>query len=350
MKNILKKLIGETSKFAVGDDHNNSDIDYYLHETYEPIASYRLAEKLNIEEKPLHAKELFYKAFSLKPDICRWVLQANHPNHKYLFPGIRPEEKQDYCPLCGGKDGLPHWCYSLMDLKAQYVQRFNPVRLWMRCEACNHLYAEEFPKNEPSITSPSHNKSDYAMKTNISMFRYYSEILNKLYEITKGKELLEIGIGGSECALIAQELGYNVFGIDISNENVQQALRYGIKAEVHDFVLFEPRQKWDIIILGDVLEHVSDPIHTIQKLQSILNKNGAIWISTPNFESAVATVRGHNDQMRRVANHRNYFSRHSLYRLLERLNFRPIDYQISTHYNGSMEVIAVKGSVSTPNN
>jgi len=30
-----------------------------------------------------------------------------------------------------------------------------------------------------------------------------------------GSNFLEIGIGGSECSLVAKELGYNVLGLDI---------------------------------------------------------------------------------------------------------------------------------------
>jgi hypothetical protein len=42
--------------------------------------------------------------------------------------------------------------------------------------------------------------------------------------------------------------------------------------------------------------------------------------------------------MRRQQFHLNYFSRESLYMLLERNYLLPVDYQISSHYNGSMEV------------
>jgi hypothetical protein len=96
--------------------------------------------------------------------------------------------------------------------------------------------------------------------------------------------------------------------------------------------------------MGDVLEHVSDPDKALAKAESLLNDNGALWISTPSFESAFSLVVGHNDAMRRQQFHLNYFSRESFYMLLERNGLIPVDYHISGHYNGSMEVIAIKES------
>ena len=147
---------------------------------------------------------------------------------------------------------------------------------------------------------------------------------------------------GCECSLVAQEMGYNVFGIDISEASVIQAQEYGINAVANDFAEFEARQKWDIIIMGDVIEHVTDPVATMEKAYNLLNDNGCVWISTPNFEGAFAKARGHNDPMRREAGHRNYFSRYSMLMLLERFGFVPVDYRLSDHYNGSFEVIAMK--------
>ena len=94
--------------------------------------------------------------------------------------------------------------------------------------------------------------------------------------------------------------------------------------------------------MGDVLEHVSDPDQALAKAESMLSEDGALWISTPSFESAYTQIVGHNDVMRRQQFHLNYFSRESLYMLLERNHLIPVDYIISGHFNGSMEVTAIK--------
>lgn len=227
-----------------------------------------------------------------------------------------------------------------------HVQEYNPVRVWMHCESCNHLYAEEFPEfpeqNRQTFDRTQKHSEDTAMPTKTHLFPYYSELLGKLGQFTTGSELLEVGIGGCECSLVAQEMEFHVFAVDIAEANVLQAQKYGIDAKQLDFMKFDTDKKWDVIILGDVIEHVSDPVQAMHKIYDLLDDNGVLWVSTPNFEAAFSVVAGHNDAMRREASHKNYFSRYSLFKLLEECHLIPVDYKISTHYNGSMEIIVVK--------
>ena len=61
-----------------------------------------------------------------------------------------------------------------------------------------------------------------------------------------------------------------------------------------------------MVIMGDVLEHVSDPVRAVEKAHELLEDDGALWISTPNFESAFSLVADHDDPMRRQQYHLNY--------------------------------------------
>jgi len=305
-----------------------------------PYAHYRLADIANRNGDPLAAKDLYYKAFRQKPDICESILNEGHPNRNYVFKGMKDEEELAGCPLCG-KAGYAYWCYNMLELGAAYAQQYNPIRVWMRCDECCHLYAQEFPWQE-AVNAAANLSAAPAMQTNTAYFPYYSEIFSRLGNIVQGDEVLEIGIGGCEAGLVAQEFGYSVLGLDISGGNVQQARKYGIPAEIMDMMEFTTDKKWDLIIMGDVIEHVSDPVAAMAKMADLLKEGGAIWLSTPNFEASFAKVAGHNDAMRRVANHKSYFSRFSFFKLLQMNGLMPVDYRISAHYNGSMEVIAVK--------
>ena len=309
-------------------------------EALAPLSYYRLAQIANITNDPIKAKDLYYKALSLKPDLYKDLLPKEHPNHGYIFFSKKDEPPLLKCPLCD-KPGEAYWCHSTIEMGSTHVQQYNPVRVWMRCENCNHLYAEEFPEQTVNVNKKINPKA-VGMLTRTHLFAYYSEIISRLSQYVRGNELLEIGFGGCESMLVAREMAFNVFGIDISEGNVAQARRYGFDAEIHDFVKFEPDKKWDVLILGDVIEHVSDPVRTVEKTYELLNDDGVLWISTPNFESSFAVVAGHNDPMRKEVEHKNYFSRVSLLGLLERFNYVPVDYRISGHYNGSMEVIAIK--------
>ncbi|MDR1245558.1 MAG: class I SAM-dependent methyltransferase [Clostridiales Family XIII bacterium] len=299
-----------------------------------PICYYMLAQISNMTHDPVTAYNLYYKAFSAEPGIARQIYGSEHSSRDYVFRGKKKERRNTDCPLCGGR-GEPHWCYPLPEA-AGYNKFFNPIRMWLRCSDCNHLFAQDFPEklfiynNSPRTANPA-------------FFSYYSNVLSKMRQYAGGMRLFEVGIGACECLLAAREIGYETFGIDVIERHVKDARdKFGLSVEARDFVEYETDQKYDVIIMGDVLEHVSDPICAVAKANELLEENGALWISTPNFESAFSLVAGHDDAMRRQQYHLNYFSRDSLYKLLLDNNLAPVDYQISNHYNGSMEVISIK--------
>jgi len=306
------------------------------HPELSPFCNYCIAKISNMIGEPQVAYDLYYKAFTAMPDIASKMLAEGHTSFNYVFKGKKDEKVNTICPICG-QESKPQWCYPLIEA-AYYNEFFNPVRMWMYCEPCNHMFAREFPENLFLLNTGARN-------ANPVFFPYYSNVLASIRTggFASGMSLLEIGIGASECLLAAREIGYETYGIDVIERHVEDAKnKYGFDVETIDFLEFESDRKWDIIIMGDVLEHVSDPDKALAKAESLLNDDGALWISTPTFESAYSCVVGHNDAMRRQQFHLNYFSRESLYTLLERNYLIPVDYRISSHFNGSMEVIAVK--------
>jgi len=302
---------------------------------FAPFCLYRLAAIMNIVGDPLKAYDLYYKAFSAKPDLAKYAYGDTHPSRNYIFRGKKDEQELAACPLCGNPDVHPKWCYPLPEA-SNYNAFFNPIRLWMYCEPCHHMFARHFPERLFIY-------NDNPRKPDPERFAYYSEILSRINKYSKGLSLFEVGIGACECLLVAREIGYEVFGIDVIDRHVQIAHEhYKLNVQTADFVEFESDKKFDVIIMGDVIEHVSDPTLALKKAHDLLCDDGALWVSTPNFDSACSIVTGHDDPMKRQQYHLNYFSRKSFYTLLGKCGFKPVEYNLSSHYVGSMEVIAVK--------
>jgi 2-polyprenyl-3-methyl-5-hydroxy-6-metoxy-1,4-benzoquinol methylase len=303
---------------------------------FAPYCFNYLAKISNTLSDPETAYNLYCKAFELMPDLCSKTLPENHSSHKYVFGGMKEETERTTCFLCGG-EAAPKWCYLLSEAGG-FNKIFNPVRMWMHCAGCNHMFARNFPEKLFIYNNSPR-------KANPQFFPYYSEILSRITSngYANGMSLFEVGIGACECLLAAKEMGYDAFGIDVIERHVEDAKNiYGLNAEAADFNEFESAQRWDIIIMGDVIEHVSDPVTALKKAEALLADDGALWVSTPNFESAYSIAVGHDDPMKKQQYHLNYFSRDSFYKVLDECGFAPVDYRISAHYNGSMEVIAVK--------
>ncbi len=302
---------------------------------FTPLCDYQLAVVANAQGDPMMAYKLYYNAFTAMPNLTSVLYNEKHYSRNYIFRGKRDEEERSSCPLCGNKDIEPKWCFPLTEAIG-YNSFFNPIRLWMYCPACHHVFARHYPaklfvyNDGPRSPEPS-------------FFNYYSDVLGRVSQFTSGMKLFEVGIGACECLLAAREIGFDAFGIDVIDKHARMAReKFGLKAETADFVEFETGETYDVIIMGDVLEHVSDPVLAMKKAAELLKDDGAIWVSTPNFESAFSIVSGHGDGMKRQQYHINYFSRVSFYSLLDKCGLMPVDYTISERYNGSMEVVAVK--------
>lgn len=301
---------------------------------FAPLAYYRLGE---IENRNKNIEKSYYyhkQAFGLDKSLSSKITTPDHPHHNYEYHNTA-EIKIEKCPLCNNSTE-PHSCYNTIT-NIDFVPGFSPIRKWRICKECNHIFSENYPKNIKEILSTT--APDQHLSPNTHLLPLLGNTLSEIRRFTKGDRLLEVGTGAGELTSVAKELLFDITGIEIRPiyaKNVSDRLNIPIYSI--DFMDFETDNLFDIIILGDVLEHVSNPIKMLEKAYNLLDKEGVIWISTPNFESAFTHIMKDKDPMWRVCEHLNYFSYKSLKNVLEKIGFNIIDYKFSQHYNGCMEI------------
>lgn len=110
-----------------------------------------------------------------------------------------------------------------------------------------------------------------------------------LVEFTgRDKKVLEVGTSTGYISKILQEKGNKVTGIEIDPEAAAQAENYCEQMIVGDVEeldldsLMADRQ-FDVIVLGDVLEHLRQPAEILKKLKPLLKANGYLVVSLPNL-------------------------------------------------------------------
>jgi SAM-dependent methyltransferase len=99
------------------------------------------------------------------------------------------------------------------------------------------------------------------------------------------KTVLEAGCGLGYFTYALKRGGYDVVGIDISKEAVEQATRaYGdfYKAESLESYAATSDRKFDAIVMVEVIEHLEDPLATIADAVRLLSPGGSIVLTTPN--------------------------------------------------------------------
>nr|WP_321266218.1 class I SAM-dependent methyltransferase [uncultured Sulfurimonas sp.] len=115
------------------------------------------------------------------------------------------------------------------------------------------------------------------------------ELLNLIPPINLGGNILEIGAGAGDTLLYAKEHGFakNIYGVELCKiENSNQGNKIFsnfIIGNIETMDLPFENSQFDVIICGDVLEHLINPSKTLESLKKYLKPNGALIASIPNI-------------------------------------------------------------------
>ena len=302
------------------------------------VAYFRLGDIFNRGNEPERSYACHLKALDVDPCLARSITESDHPFHDFEIEPVEQVEVT-HCPLCGTA-GRPHCCYNALTAP-DFVRGFHPVRLWMHCTECHHIFAHGYPRSMRDIVCE--HSAPHLETPKLHMLHHLGSVMAKLMELASGKRFLDVGAGPGTMMAVARELLCDPVGIEIRPRLAEAvSTRLGLPIHCCDFLEFQPDGEFDIICMGDVIEHLTNPTEGLVKAHKLLRDGGALWISTPNFESAMALLAAHDSLMWRVVEHLNYFSFASLRNLLEQCGFELASYALSPQYAGSMEVMAVK--------
>jgi 2-polyprenyl-3-methyl-5-hydroxy-6-metoxy-1,4-benzoquinol methylase len=136
------------------------------------------------------------------------------------------------------------------------------------------------------------------MRLNISSKRYFedssvdfSTINPRSYAVRKsgtGKKILEIGTSSGGVTKFLKEFGNEIVGIEIDEEAAKEAEKYcsrmiiGNVEEINFIEAFRD-EKFDVIIITDILEHLIWPEFVLKEFHYVLKESGYLIVSIPNF-------------------------------------------------------------------
>lgn len=112
----------------------------------------------------------------------------------------------------------------------------------------------------------------------------HSRIIEIVRKSGKKLKILDVGCASG---YIGKELGkdYYLIGIEEDRKSARIANKFYNKLFIIDIEKedFRTEDEFDIIILGDVLEHLKDPLGVLIKMKKFLKAGGQIIISLPNI-------------------------------------------------------------------
>ena len=140
---------------------------------------------------------------------------------------------------------------------------------------------------------------------------------------TKGK-LLDIGCATGLFMLKAQEAGFDVSGVDVSEYAISIAKkRFGSKVK-HSSIEQVRYQiaNFDVVTLFDVIEHMENPKRVLRKLNGLLKNDGILVVNTGDSDSLLVRMQGKDWHFFIPPQHFFYFSIKTLTTLLHQAGFR----------------------------
>jgi 2-polyprenyl-3-methyl-5-hydroxy-6-metoxy-1,4-benzoquinol methylase len=124
--------------------------------------------------------------------------------------------------------------------------------------------------------------------------KYYQNIRSELLDLIPqglmNGRLLEIGAGEGNTLLHAKEEGYasEIHGVELCDLiSDQDKLKFNsfIVGNIENINLDFQKEYFDVIICGDVLEHLFDPSAVLMKLRDFLRPDGVMIASIPNIRN-----------------------------------------------------------------
>ncbi|MDX1993558.1 MAG: class I SAM-dependent methyltransferase [bacterium] len=171
-----------------------------------------------------------------------------------------------------------------------------PLHVWdkdgfgyYRCPQCGLLWVSPQLTDESVAQIYSSGfKSKHATRPRPANFLAYRPRLQRLAHYRSTGRLLDVGCFTGHFLLAAQAAGWaQVEGTEISTPAVEYArAQYGLTVHEGDLTTLNlPHDHYDAVTLSDVIEHVRDPLATIQQVHRILRPGGVLYIDTPHVTS-----------------------------------------------------------------
>ena len=185
--------------------------------------------------------------FCLSPTVgINWSFR------KVMWRGVRNFE---YCHRCDGYTLSPKLAEEELDL----------------------LYSDYYLSESellPGANNPIHDMSDFR--------KYHSTETYLSSNPCFGKSFLDYGCGVDAIGIkLALSLGLYAHGMEVSSKT-REILKKIVSVPIYSpNELVQTRTKFDIILISDVLEHVSNPAIILHEVRELLAENGILIIQGP---------------------------------------------------------------------
>lgn len=153
-----------------------------------------------------------------------------------------------------------------------------------QCKKCGYIFDNPRPTVREIIDFYSNvNKYDSWLFLEQARYGMDQNRLRKIKKHIKSGALLDVGAGTGQFLHSAKKY-FQIKGTEVSDSAASIAYeKYGVRLKKGELENIDfGGEKFDIVTMFHVLEHVPSPMESIEKCKSLLKKNGLLVIAVPN--------------------------------------------------------------------
>jgi 2-polyprenyl-3-methyl-5-hydroxy-6-metoxy-1,4-benzoquinol methylase len=195
----------------------------------------------------------------------------------------------------------------------------------VKCTRCGFIYCNPRPRREvvarnyEVVEDPLYLQERWARELT---FRRHLRAFERYAGPGNGRRILDIGAYIGVFVEEAQKVGWDAWGLEPSAWGVSYAREHDLnvvcgRLEVSEF---EPGS-FDAVTMWDVIEHLGDPLASLERAYHLLRPGGWIAVHTMDIDSLFARIMGGRWPWL-MEMHIFYFSRRSLAQMLQQAGFR----------------------------
>lgn len=190
--------------------------------------------------------------------------------------------KDTSCIVCGFNQARAVYAYHYDGHRAHIL----------RCLSCGHMFIYPIPLIDlESRTMESLSDAEFFGNGFLKILHENIVINREIRWVRKfihgsAPRLLDIGCGTGWTTAIWRKNGFKTVGLEPSLQRGKLAQeKYGIEIYHAHIERFEPKEKFDLVIMRHLLEHIKDPQELLSKIHSFLHKDGLLLVVIPNINS-----------------------------------------------------------------
>lgn len=211
-------------------------------------------------------------------------------------------------------------CIICKNNKSRVIKKINGIDIF-ECQSCSLGFIDQ-NQTKNLKAEKYYNFKEYKKEEN-RLRKRYDKLASVICNIKPNGRVLDVGGGfGLFSSILNKQGKYHITILEPVNDpfytkNTKIKI---VKKNLEEFI-FSEKNKFDIILMIDLIEHFKNPIRSLKLANNLLAKNGILVIQTPNYKSLMAKI-CKNWSWWMVEDHKFFFSPKSIQLLLKKLNYK----------------------------